>query len=85
MDYKDLPDRIKELKRHNEDRNRAVRECDRPTSKEWMVVQIEGDYVRVSAEHLKAAIAKTTEEVDVELAKLTDAHDTLKKVASGLL
>ncbi|WJN63657.1 hypothetical protein Erwinia_phage_Aioli_00009 [Erwinia phage Aioli] len=85
MDYKELPDRIKELKRHNDDRRRAINECDRPTSKEWMVVQIEGNYVRVSAEHLKAAIAKTTEEVDAELVKLTDVHDTLEKVAKGLL
>lgn len=61
MEYHDLPARIKELKGHNNTRNRAINECERPTTKEWVVVKIEDEYVRIDAKHLKAAIAKTTE------------------------
>lgn len=90
MDYKELPETIKTIKSHQNARERAINFCERHPHyssdiPDIICIKLGDDYVRVDVNHLKAAIASTITTEQVKLNKLIEAHDTLEKVAKGLL
>lgn len=82
MEYKDIPRNIKSLE---EDISNLEYVQKLIISSGTKAVSIQGYTVHVDSVNLKAAIAESIKQNNIKLEALKESHETLTKVAKGLL